>query len=82
MHPHAPQAINTVRAVFDKVTGYTENGMTEAQWLRRMIFLETIAGARVLAYLCAWMRPGARLVCASGGQHGPCWWRASKRSAQ
>jgi threonyl-tRNA synthetase len=33
-----------VRAVFDRVTGYNTETMTEAQWLRRMIFLETVAG--------------------------------------
>lgn len=36
-------AVQAVRQVFDKVTGYGPN-MTEAQWLRRMLFLETVAG--------------------------------------
>lgn len=36
--------IQTVRRVFDLVTGYKDVGMTEAQWLRRMLFLETVAG--------------------------------------
>ena len=35
--------INMIRAIFDKATGYPKN-MTEAKWLQRMIFLETVAG--------------------------------------
>lgn len=40
----AYRAIQTVRYIFDRVTGYTEVGMTEQLWLRRIIFLETVAG--------------------------------------
>jgi len=36
-------AVQTVRRAFDLATGYGPN-MTEAQWLRRIIFLETVAG--------------------------------------
>lgn len=36
-------SINVVRRAFDWVTGYGPN-MTEALWLRRIIFLETVAG--------------------------------------
>lgn len=36
-------AIQTVRWTFDKVTGYGPQ-MTEAKWLQRIIFLETVAG--------------------------------------
>ncbi|CAG9463180.1 unnamed protein product [Pedinophyceae sp. YPF-701] len=35
--------VTASRTVFDKVTGYGPN-MTEEKWLRRMIFLETVAG--------------------------------------
>lgn len=36
--------IKTVRAVFDKVTGYDPTGSpSEAVWIRRIIFLETVA---------------------------------------
>lgn len=54
LHPPAPnpqiyqkvafKAIQTVRSAFDKATGYNHSSMTEAQWLRRMLFLETVAG--------------------------------------
>ncbi|PNW85050.1 hypothetical protein CHLRE_03g169550v5 [Chlamydomonas reinhardtii] len=37
------RAIMAARWTFDKLTGYGPN-MTEAKWLQRMIFLETIAG--------------------------------------
>ncbi|KAI8463583.1 MAG: mitochondrial alternative oxidase [Monoraphidium minutum] len=37
------KVIQTVRGAFDVATGYSDD-MTEAQWLRRMIFLETVAG--------------------------------------
>jgi hypothetical protein len=52
-HPPAPsqsyqkvafRAIQAIRSVFDLATGYGPN-LSEEQWLRRMIFLETIAGA-------------------------------------
>lgn len=36
-------AIRIMRRAFDVVTGYGPN-MTEAKWLQRMIFLETVAG--------------------------------------
>ena len=36
--------VRTVRFCFDKVTGYSEDKMTEKQWLRRILFLEAIAG--------------------------------------
>lgn len=36
-------AVQTMRWTFDKLTGYGPS-MTEIQWLRRMIFLETVAG--------------------------------------
>jgi hypothetical protein len=37
--------IQTVRAVFDKATGYNPAGPNpEAVWLRRFVFLETVAG--------------------------------------
>lgn len=36
-------AIQTVRKLFDITTGYGPD-MTEAKWLRRIIFLETVAG--------------------------------------
>ena len=39
-------AIQTVRRAFDLATGYGPN-MTEAQWLRRIIFLETVAGKTI-----------------------------------
>ncbi|KIY97587.1 hypothetical protein MNEG_10375 [Monoraphidium neglectum] len=38
------KAVSLVRAVFDRMTGYSKDNMTEALWLRRMIFLETVAG--------------------------------------
>ncbi|GAX79522.1 hypothetical protein CEUSTIGMA_g6963.t1 [Chlamydomonas eustigma] len=38
-------AIQTVRWCFDKATGYSHHKpQTEEQWLRRVIFLETVAG--------------------------------------
>ena len=37
------RAIGLCRFLFDKATGYPRN-MTEAKWLQRMIFLETVAG--------------------------------------
>eukprot|EP00835_Amoeboradix_gromovi_P004129 NODE_304_length_11385_cov_0.300018.p7 type:complete len:123 gc:universal NODE_304_length_11385_cov_0.300018:5256-5624(+) len=36
-------AIGSVRFLFDKATGYPHS-MSEAKWLQRMIFLETVAG--------------------------------------
>ena len=36
--------IRLVRTVFDKISGYNEQKMTEEQWLNRCIFLETVAG--------------------------------------
>ena len=36
--------VRTMRFTFDKVTGYNEDKMTEKQWLRRILFLEAIAG--------------------------------------
>ncbi len=36
-------AIRVMRRAFDLATGYGPN-MTEAKWLQRMIFLETVAG--------------------------------------
>ncbi|PNW78476.1 hypothetical protein CHLRE_09g395950v5 [Chlamydomonas reinhardtii] len=46
LHQHVGlRTIQVFRYLFDKATGYTPTGsMTEAQWLRRMIFLETVAG--------------------------------------
>ncbi|KAG2432620.1 hypothetical protein HXX76_008960 [Chlamydomonas incerta] len=46
LHQHVGlRTIQVFRYLFDKATGYTPAGtMTEAQWLRRMIFLETVAG--------------------------------------
>eukprot|EP00879_Flechtneria_rotunda_P007838 GHRR01008214.1.p1 GENE.GHRR01008214.1~~GHRR01008214.1.p1 ORF type:complete len:308 (+),score=120.42 GHRR01008214.1:590-1513(+) len=38
------RAIQMVRKVFDLATGYNPDNMNEAQWLRRIIFLETVAG--------------------------------------
>lgn len=38
-------AVQAVRTLFDKATGYGPN-MTEDKWLHRMIFLETVAGER------------------------------------
>ena len=41
----ARAAVRAVRVAFDRVTGYNPDGpMTEAAWLRRTIFLETVAG--------------------------------------
>jgi Alternative oxidase len=37
------RSIGTVRWMFDRATGYGGT-MTEAQWLRRFVFLETVAG--------------------------------------
>ncbi|KAK9866205.1 hypothetical protein WJX84_007474 [Apatococcus fuscideae] len=37
-------AVRTVRFCFDKLTGYNYDKMTEKQWLRRILFLEAIAG--------------------------------------
>ncbi|MEW5303378.1 MAG: hypothetical protein WDW36_006078 [Sanguina aurantia] len=38
-------AVTVTRTLFDKATGYHHNKpLTEAQWLRRIIFLETVAG--------------------------------------
>jgi len=41
-------AVRTLRVFFDTFTGYihgsTTSSMTEPQWLRRFIFLESIAG--------------------------------------
>ncbi|GIM04047.1 hypothetical protein Vretimale_8683 [Volvox reticuliferus] len=37
------RTIQVARWFFDKITGYSEH-MTDAQWLRRIIFLETVAG--------------------------------------
>jgi len=36
-------SIQTVRQIFDKVTGYGPD-MDMKKWLRRIIFLETVAG--------------------------------------
>lgn len=38
-----------VRWAFDKATGYGPN-MTEKLWLRRIIYLETVAGAMPFLY--------------------------------
>lgn len=38
------RAISTIRRAFDIATGYHPDRMDEAQWLRRIIFLETVAG--------------------------------------
>ncbi|KAI9205730.1 alternative oxidase 1 [Polychytrium aggregatum] len=42
----AYNAVYLMRKSFDLMTGYTEKpgGMTEHQWLNRMVFLETVAG--------------------------------------
>ncbi|KAK9853381.1 hypothetical protein WJX84_004641 [Apatococcus fuscideae] len=40
----AMYGVKTGRFCFDKVSGYNEHKMGEKQWLRRILFLETIAG--------------------------------------
>jgi threonyl-tRNA synthetase len=40
----AYRAIQAIRGTFDLATGYNADNMTEAKWLQRMIFLETVAG--------------------------------------
>ena len=40
----AMRSIGATRWVFDKATGYRPDSMTEAAWLRRILFLETVAG--------------------------------------
>ncbi len=40
-------SINITRSAFDIATGYGPN-MDEKKWLRRIIFLETVAGALML----------------------------------
>lgn len=37
------RAIGIIRGSFDRMTGYGHN-MDEKQWLRRFVFLETVAG--------------------------------------
>jgi Alternative oxidase len=37
------RSIGVVRWLFDRGTGYS-GSMTETQWLRRFLFLETVAG--------------------------------------
>ena len=37
-------AVQTARGTYDGVTGYGHNKMTEAKWLQRILFLETVAG--------------------------------------
>lgn len=32
------------RAFFDRITGYDLENMNEKKWLRRILFLETVAG--------------------------------------
>jgi len=38
------QTISAIRSGFDLATGYHPDRMNEAKWLRRIIFLETVAG--------------------------------------
>lgn len=40
----ACSSIRLIRSMFDRLTGYNEQKMTEEQWLNRCIFLETVAG--------------------------------------
>ncbi len=50
MHQHASYAaVTATRSLFDMMTGYGPR-MTEAAWLRRMIFLETVAGATFMSH--------------------------------
>jgi hypothetical protein len=37
-------AVQAMRRLFDWSTGYSEHGMTEAKWIQRFLFLETVAG--------------------------------------
>ena len=40
----ANTGVFVMRTVFDRVTSYNLEGMSEKKWLRRILFLETIAG--------------------------------------
>ena len=37
-------AVTAMRSSFDLVTGYGPGRMNECKWLRRIVFLETVAG--------------------------------------
>jgi threonyl-tRNA synthetase len=47
----AYNVIQAVRKVFDAATGYGPV-MTEERWLRRMVFLETVAGGCGCIHTC------------------------------
>lgn len=40
----ASLAVFVARSFFDRITGYNLENMTEKKWLRRILFLETVAG--------------------------------------
>lgn len=40
----ANTGVFVMRTVFDRATSYNLEGMSEKKWLRRILFLETIAG--------------------------------------
>ena len=40
----ANTAVYVARQFFDRVTGYNLENMDERKWLRRFLFLETVAG--------------------------------------
>lgn len=61
-------AVKVARTCFDIVSGYKKEGMKEAGWMRRILFLETVAGvlrsccwwlsSRLLPYPVLWLRVG------------------------
>ncbi|KAI7839061.1 hypothetical protein COHA_007203 [Chlorella ohadii] len=55
-------AVQALRRGFDMATGYGHD-MSERRWLRRFVFLETVAGGK-----CAWRVPSLLTLCRA-------WWQ-------
>ena len=66
--------VRTMRWSFDTVTRYNEDKMTEKQWLRRILFLEAIAGEHSAAHMSTFASCNRILQCmivhnsAAGGE--------------
>ena len=43
----ASTAVFLARIVFDRITSYNLDSMNEQKWLRRFLFLETVAGGNL-----------------------------------